>query len=129
MYKILDIEEPAVPLFAAQELGHPLIADGQRVCNDFTVDELGTVILITGSNMTGKSSFLRTVGVNLRLAYAGSTVQAQTLRLAPFRLFTSIHVSDSLAEGTSYFYAEVTNALKIMQQFGLPINAPDNHHN
>ena len=110
------VTEPAVPIFAAQELGHPLIPNGQRVDNDFTIDELGSVVLITGSNMTGKSSFLRTVGVNLRLAYTGGTVQAQTLRLAPFRLFTSIHVSDSLAQGTSYFYAEVKKLTALLKE-------------
>lgn len=110
------VARPAAPIFTAKGLGHPLIPDGQRVCNDFTIDELGSVILITGSNMTGKSSFLRTVGVNLRLAYAGGTVQAQMLRLAPFRLFTSIHVSDSLAEATSYFYAEVRKLTALLEE-------------
>jgi DNA mismatch repair ATPase MutS len=64
------------------------------------------VALITGSNMSGKSTFLRTLGVNLALAYAGGPVNAGSLRLLPFRVFTCINVSDSLSDGIST-YAEV----------------------
>ncbi len=94
-------------VFSTQQLGHPLIAAGTRVCNDFAVERLGEVVLITGSNMSGKSSFLRTVGANLCLAYAGAPACADALDVGLFRLFTSIQVSDSLADGFSYFYAEV----------------------
>lgn len=94
-------------VFSARRLGHPLIPVGTRVGNDFAVERLGEVVLITGSNMSGKSSFLRTIGVNLCLAYAGAPVCADALDVGLFRLFTSIQVSDSLADGFSYFYAEV----------------------
>ncbi len=95
------------PVLAARALGHPLIPYGLRVCNDFAIDSLGEVTLITGSNMSGKSTFLRTLGINLALAYAGGPVIAESLETLPFRLFTAIQVSDSLSYGISYFYAEV----------------------
>src|SRR5690606_16609518 len=94
-------------LFTARTLGHPLIPAAQRVCNDFVIERMGDVAIITGSNMSGKSSFLRTLGVNLCLAYAGAPVIAAQFDVALFRLFTCIRVSDSLADGISYFYAEV----------------------
>ncbi|MBE2222000.1 MAG: hypothetical protein IAF02_10685 [Anaerolineae bacterium] len=93
--------------FTAQAIGHPLIPDETRICNDFQIDELGAVDIITGSNMAGKSSFLRTLGVNLCLAYAGGPVFAQTFETRLFRLYTSIRVADSVTDGFSYFYAEV----------------------
>lgn len=94
-------------LFKGHGLGHPLIPVEHKVTNDFRMDELGEVVIITGSNMAGKSTFLRTVGVNLCLAYAGGPVNAQRLRTTLFRIFTCIRVSDSVTEGYSYFYAEV----------------------
>ncbi|MGD9404842.1 MAG: hypothetical protein PVH95_06795, partial [Anaerolineae bacterium] len=93
--------------FNAQGLGHPLIPDAEKVCNDFSVSELGQVTVITGSNMAGKSVFLKTVGVNLSLAYAGGPVNAQCLQTIPFRLYTSMGISDSVTDGISFFYAEV----------------------
>jgi ABC-type multidrug transport system fused ATPase/permease subunit len=102
--------DQAVPnqiTFDAKLLGHPLIPDDKKVTNDFSLDKLGTVIIITGSNMSGKSTFLRTIGVNLCLAYAGSVVDAQTFETSLFRPFTCIKVSDSINDGISYFYAEV----------------------
>jgi DNA mismatch repair ATPase MutS len=71
------------------------------------VDEVGSLAIITGSNMAGKSSFLRTIGINLRLAYAGGSVVAQSLETILFRLYTSIQIQDSLSDGFSFFYAEV----------------------
>jgi hypothetical protein len=94
-------------LFTAHQLGHPLIPDDRRVCNDFAIQRMGDVAIVTGSNMSGKSSFLRTLGVNLCLAYAGAPVIATQFDVGLFRLFTCIRVSDSLADGISYFYAEV----------------------
>ena len=91
----------------ARQLGHPLLPPTRRVCNDFSGHSLGELYLITGSNMAGKSTFIRTVGVNLCLAYAGGPVCAASLRSLPFRLYTCIRLSDSLGDGFSYFYAEV----------------------
>lgn len=95
------------PVLEARALGHPLVRADQRVTNDFTVDALGRVVIVTGSNMSGKSTFLRTVGVNVALANAGGVVVAGHFRLRPLRLFTCIQVVDSVNDGISYFYAEV----------------------
>lgn len=103
-------------IFSAQSLGHPLIPDNERVTNDFRVDSPGGITLITGSNMSGKSTFLRTVGVNLSLAYAGGPVNAASMQIIPFRLFTCINVSDSLSDGISYFYAEVRRLKALLEQ-------------
>jgi hypothetical protein len=94
-------------VWQAEALGHPLIPSDVRVTNDFALPPSGEIVLITGSNMSGKSSFLRTIGVNTVLANAGSVVTAHHLRLSLFRPFTCIKVSDSLVDGFSYFYAEV----------------------
>ena len=91
----------------AEELGHPLIPDEERVCNDLEIPELGRVMVITGSNMAGKSVFLKTVGINLALAYAGGPVNARRLQAGWFRIFTCMGISDSVTDGISYFYAEV----------------------
>jgi hypothetical protein len=100
--------EPAQPfVFSAHDLGHPLIPDGEKVCNDLTIAGLGRVAIITGSNMAGKSVFLKTVGVNLALAYAGGPVNAGQMQTMLFRLFSSMAISDSVTDGISYFYAEV----------------------
>ncbi|MHB1414877.1 MAG: MutS family DNA mismatch repair protein [Chloroflexota bacterium] len=95
------------PAFEVEGLGHPLIPAASRVRNDFSFPELGQVAIITGSNMAGKSVFLKTVAVNLALAYAGGAVCARRLHSLYFRLFTSMAISDSVSDGISYFYAEV----------------------
>lgn len=100
-------EQPEIPLLVGQELGHPLLPDQTKVRNDVTLSQPGELVLITGSNMAGKSTFLRTVGINLALAYAGSPVDATRLQIQLFRIFTCIKVSDSVTDGISYFYAEV----------------------
>jgi hypothetical protein len=91
----------------AAQIGHPLLPHERRVCNDFALTHAREVGMITGSNMSGKSSFLRTIGVNLVLLYAGSVVCAQDFEAAAYRVFTCIKVSDSVVDGISYFYAEV----------------------
>jgi len=93
--------------FVTRSLGHPLLKPGSKVCNDFDLNEDQRIVILTGSNMAGKSTFLRTVGVNLALAYAGAPVNAASMQTALFRLFTCIKVSDSVQDGLSYFYAEV----------------------
>jgi len=105
---VLDVDSSLkCPIIQASDLGHPLIPSGSKVTNTFNVNELGEIALITGSNMSGKSTFLRTMGVNLVLAFAGAPVNASQMKLVLLRLFTCIQVSDSLADGFSYFYAEV----------------------
>ena len=96
-----------VDRFAARDLGHPLLKPESKICNDFELNEEQRIVILTGSNMAGKSTFLRTVGVNLALAYAGAPVNAASMQTSLFRLFTCIKVSDSVQDGLSYFYAEV----------------------
>lgn len=93
--------------FRASALGHPLLKPEAKISNDFELDGQMTIAILTGSNMAGKSTFLRTVGVNLCLAYAGAPVNAKRFHTSVFRLFTCIKVSDSVQDGLSYFYAEV----------------------
>jgi ABC-type multidrug transport system fused ATPase/permease subunit len=102
-------------LFRASGLGHPLIVAEQKVVNDFTMNESGQVVIVTGSNMSGKSTFLRTIGINLCLAYAGGPVNATSLQTSLFRIFTCIKVSDSVTDGYSYFYAEVKRLKALLQ--------------
>ncbi|QBD81637.1 hypothetical protein EPA93_38975 [Ktedonosporobacter rubrisoli] len=102
-------------VFQGRDLGHPLIPVDKKVTNSFTLNELGDVVIITGSNMSGKSTFLRTLGVNLCLAYAGSVVNASQLQTELFRIFTCIKVSDSVTDGYSYFYAEVRRLKALLQ--------------
>jgi hypothetical protein len=90
---------------AAAGIGHPLIPDHKRVANDVTVGPPGTVLLITGSNMSGKSTLLRSIGLNVVLAQAGGCVCARAMSLPECDLQTSIHVHDSLERGMSYFMA------------------------
>jgi len=95
------------PVFRATGLGHPLIPMEQKVVNDFALPKVGEIAIVTGSNMSGKSTFLRTLGINLCLAYAGGPVNASAFHTSLFRLFTCIKISDSVTDGYSYFYAEV----------------------
>jgi len=112
-------------LFEARGLGHPLIKPEFKICNDFELDEQLRIVILTGSNMAGKSTFLRTVGLNLCLAYAGAPVNAERLQVSLFRLFTCIKVSDSVQDGLSYFYAEVKRLKQLLsaaeQEDDLPI--------
>ncbi len=93
--------------FEGTGLGHPLLPAEQKVLNDCAFHEIGDIMMITGSNMAGKSTFLRTIGINLCLAYAGGPVNAQSLQTSLFELYACIKVNDSVTDGFSYFYAEV----------------------
>lgn len=94
--------------FTAVALGHPLIAAAKCVRNSVTLAGETRMLLVSGSNMSGKSTLLRTVGINTVLAMAGAPVRAQGLRLTPLHVGASIRVNDSLHEGSSRFYAEIT---------------------
>lgn len=94
------------PALAASALGHPLLADSARVANDVAVGPPGTFLLVTGSNMAGKSTLLRAIGVNAVLAQAGGPACAAELSLPPLALATSMRTDDSLAAGVSRFMAE-----------------------
>jgi DNA mismatch repair ATPase MutS len=93
------------PLLTASSLGHPLLTEERRVANDVTVGPPGTLLLITGSNMSGKSTLLRAIGLNAVLAQAGAAVCARSFSMPPVDLQTSIRVQDSLELGLSYFMA------------------------
>jgi ABC-type multidrug transport system fused ATPase/permease subunit len=91
----------------AEMMGHPLIPAGRRISNDFSVEGPGQAIVITGSNMSGKSTFLRTCGINAVLAFAGAPVCASAFTVSLVRLHSSMRISDSLEENISSFYAEL----------------------
>lgn len=111
-------------LFQANDLGHPLINDEKKVTNNFKINESGEVFILTGSNMAGKSTFLRTIGVNLCLAYAGGPVNATHMHTSLFRLFTCIRVTDSVTDGYSYFYAEVRRLRALLDALNQPGQLP-----
>ncbi|MEZ4952129.1 MAG: hypothetical protein R2825_00975 [Saprospiraceae bacterium] len=99
----------------AKELGHPLIHAKGRICNDLSLPIHGHIKLITGSNMAGKSTFLRTVGINIVLAQTGGPVCAQRLELPPMRVYSSMRTVDALHESTSSFYAELKRLKVIIE--------------
>ncbi|MBK6267101.1 hypothetical protein JKA74_18800 [Marivirga sp. S37H4] len=88
-------------------IGHPLLPHQDRVNNDFLMDGKGSVTLITGANMSGKSTFERSLGVNLVLAQMGAVCCAESIQLSPLQIFTSMRTQDNLEENTSSFYAEL----------------------
>lgn len=98
---------PQHPLrIQARTLAHPLLPASGSIANDVDIGPPGTVLLISGSNMSGKSTLLRAIGLNVLLARLGGPVCAQEMSCPPVRLFTSLRVQDSLADGVSYFMAE-----------------------
>lgn len=103
-------------LFRAIALGHPLVRAEKRIYNDFAIQETGHIAILTGSNMAGKSTFLRTIGLNLALTYAGAPVIADSLQTVPLRLFACIRVTDSVTDGISYFYAEVQRLKALLNE-------------
>lgn len=112
------------PTLNGRGIGHPLIPHDEKVCNDFSMAGLGQVVVITGSNMSGKSSFLRTLGLNMVLGYAGSVTDAAELHLGLFRLYTCIRVTDSVVDGISYFYAEVKRLKALLDALHTPHDYP-----
>lgn len=122
-----SFEHPADPIpeftegaasFAAEELGHPLVPAEVCVRNNVSVGGETRVLLVSGSNMSGKSTLLRAVGLNVVLAMAGAPVRARRLRLTPLHVGASIRVNDSLQEGSSRFYAEITRLRQIFDLAG-----------
>jgi MutS domain V/MutS domain III len=107
------------PCFDATEIRHPLIPSGTCIPNNVRLLNGTRVLLISGSNMSGKSTLLRTVGLNAVLAMAGAPVRAERLRLTPVHVGASIRVNDSLQEGSSRFYAEITRLRKLFDLAGL----------
>jgi DNA mismatch repair ATPase MutS len=112
----------AGPRFEAEGLGHPLLLEERCVRNDVALSDL-RLLVVSGSNMSGKSTFLRSVGVNAMLALAGGSVRARRLQISPLAVGASIRLHDSLLEGTSRFYAEITRLKQIVSATGggLPV--------
>jgi hypothetical protein len=103
-------------LFEGEGLGHPLIPEARNVRTDLALsDERERVLIVSGSNMSGKSTLLRTVGINTVLALAGAPVRARRLRLSPLQTGASIRIQDSLQAGASRFYAEITRLRQIVE--------------
>ncbi|MGH9753837.1 MAG: MutS-related protein [Blastocatellia bacterium] len=102
-------------LFDGESLGHPLIAESRSVRNDARLGAAHAALIVSGSNMSGKSTLMRTVGTNVVLAQAGAPVRARRLRLSPLAIGASIHILDSLQTGASRFYAEITRLRQIVE--------------
>jgi MutS domain V len=109
------------PAFKALSLGHPLIPAAVRICNDVDISAATRVLLVSGSNMSGKSTLLRTIGINTVLAMAGAPVRAKSLQLTPLQIGASIRINDSLHEGSSRFYAEITRLRQLFEPAKLPL--------
>jgi DNA mismatch repair ATPase MutS len=117
-YVYPEIVESAQPLVDGQALAHPLLPADGAVANDVHLGGEPDVIIVSGSNMSGKSTLLRTIGINVVLAQAGAPVRAARLRLTPLTVAASIRVTDSLREGASRFYAEITRLRGIVDAAG-----------
>lgn len=100
--------------FRAEQLGHPLLPETKRVGNDFAVTGWSNAVIVTGANMAGKSTFLRTVGINLILAQTGLPVCAKSMVFTPVQLFTHMRTTDSLQKEESYFFAELKRIKRLL---------------
>lgn len=100
----------------AVDIGHPLLPGDGGVRNDFTVEKVHELFVITGANMAGKSTFLRTVGVNLVLALSGNVVCSRHFEFSLMDVFTSMRTTDNLSQGTSYFHAELLRLKQLIEQ-------------
>jgi hypothetical protein len=112
-WAVPEIDQTACQL-EAHQAGHPLLDPEKRVDNDVALGPRGTFLLVTGSNMAGKSTYLRTIGTNVVLAHAGGPVCARTWRMPPLTLCTSMRVVDSLERGVSTFLAEVLRLKQVV---------------
>ena len=110
----MPVLDPEARTLKAGALGHPLLPPQECVRNDVEIGPAGSFLLITGSNMSGKSTLLRAAGLNAVLAQAGGPVCAEDLRMPPLRIMTSIRIEDSLAEGVSYFLAGLQRLKRVV---------------
>jgi DNA mismatch repair ATPase MutS len=115
-----EIDESATR-FEAEALGHPLMLETTCVRNDVALGDARRVLIVSGSNMSGKSTLLRAVGVNAVLALAGAPVRAARLRLSPLAVGATLRIRDSLQEGTSRFYAELVRLRDLVRIADGPI--------
>lgn len=103
-----ELQDDGTPAVRATRLGHPLLPASSRIVNDVEVGPPGSFLLVTGSNMSGKSTLLRAIGLNVLLGKAGGAVCAADMSLPPVSVETSMRIHDSLEEGVSYFMAALT---------------------
>jgi hypothetical protein len=115
-----ELVEPGA-VFDGERLAHPLLPRGRCVPNDLRLGGDLRLLVVSGSNMSGKSTFLRTVGVNAVLALAGAPVRAARLRLSPLTIGATLRVQDSLARGQSRFFAEITRLRQILDMAKGPV--------
>lgn len=113
IYPTIDAQSSVIQ---ATNLRHPLMKKDAAVGNDCTLGKDERIYLLTGANMTGKSTFIRTIGVNLILAHTGVPVAAESLTVPVVKIFTSIRITDSIQDDVSYFKAELERLQKLMQQ-------------
>lgn len=108
--------DPHGVIIKATQLGHPLLSRDRCVCNDVSAMSAGNFMVVTGANMAGKSTYLRTVGVNYLLAMVGAPVFAAEMTAGPASLFTGLRTTDSLGDGESYFFAELRRLQSIVER-------------
>ncbi len=116
-----DASGGAAPWIEAEGIGHPLIPEDRVVRNDVRIGGGLRILVVSGSNMSGKSTLLRTLGVNAILAQAGAPVRARRLRLSPLAVGASIRITDSLQGGVSRFYAEILRLRQILDLTAGPL--------
>jgi DNA mismatch repair ATPase MutS len=109
-----ELTDAGPAILETRALGHPLLAPDSRVANDVTVGPPGTFLLVTGSNMAGKSTLIRSIGLNVVLAQCGGPVCATFFRCPPLMVHTSIRVQDSLEQGVSFFMAELLRLKQVV---------------
>jgi DNA mismatch repair ATPase MutS len=105
-------------LLQAEAVAHPLLPSAKCVANDAAFDAGHRLLLVSGSNMSGKSTFLRTLGINVVLAQAGAPVRARSMRLSPLAIGATLRIQDSLQGGASRFYAEITRLKQLLDLAG-----------
>jgi hypothetical protein len=113
--------EEGLGFFDGEEMGHPLIASEKCVRNSVRLDAQTRVLLVSGSNMSGKSTLLRVVGINTVLAMAGAPIRGKRSRLTPLKIGTRIRSTDSLQEGRSSFYTEILHIRKVFDAANGPV--------
>lgn len=109
-----EITESEV-IYDGHELGHPLLPEASCVRNTIHLGDRPRMLVVSGSNMSGKSTLLRVVGINAVLAFMGAPIRGKSLRVSPLALGASLHIIDSIQRGTSHFYAEITRLRKILE--------------
>jgi DNA mismatch repair ATPase MutS len=114
----LFLEDSPSATFDGKQIGHPLVPVAQMVRNDVRLTREVRLLIISGSNMSGKSTLLRTVGINVVMAMAGGPVRAERLELTPLAVGATLHIQDSLQAGRSRFFTEITRVRQIADLAG-----------